>query len=225
MTSPPPEIIAERDVEIISVAGRSGDIIKDNGRYKNISISYACAIFPDNGQTLREAVIAVVRNLRSVAGYQWLEDTYNPGYFRRARLLGGLSVGSIVEKAGEFTLTFDCKPQRYLIDGEEVISFAAPAGLYNQTNEIAQPLITVYGTGPGVLTVGGTTVEILVLEDQVTLDCEIQNAYRQVGDAAAENKNGEIYAPDFPDLAPGDNIISWSGGITHVEIIPRWWTL
>lgn len=225
MTAPPPEVFAERDVETISVAGRSGDLIRDNGRYKNLSLPYTCAILPVAGKTLRQTVIDAVGALRVAAGYQRLEDTYNPDYFRYARITGGLSISSIVEQAGEFTLTFDCKPQRFLADGEGTYVFLKPSYIFNHTNEIALPLITVYGTGPGEVTVGGVTVEILALEDQVTLDCEIQNAYRQVGDAAPENKNAEISAVVFPELAPGDNAISWTGDITRVDIIPRWWTL
>ena len=30
---------------------------------------------------------------------------------------------------------------------------------------------------------------------------------------------------EFPKLVPGSNTISFSGGITSVEIIPRWWTI
>lgn len=224
MTAPPPEVFAERDVEIISVAGRSGDLTKDNGRYKNIEIPYSCAVFPVDGKTLRQTVVDAVDALRVATGYQRLENTYTPEYFRMARVTGGLSVSSIVEKAGEFTLTFNCCPQRYLIDGEETVVFLSASTLSNPSNEIALPLITVYGIGPGEISVGGVTVEILALEDQVTLDCEIQNAYRQVGDAPPANKNGEISAPIFPVLNPGDNAVSWTGGITKVEIIPRWWT-
>lgn len=225
MTAPPPEVFAERDVEVFSIAGRSGDLTKDNGRYKNFQLSYTCAIFPVEGKSLRQTAIDAVDALRVAAGYQRLENTYTPDYFRCARITGGLSISSIVEQAGEFTLTFDCKPQRFLIDGETAVSFQEPSILINHTNEIALPLITVYGNGAGELSVGGVTVSILELEDQLTLDCEIQNAYRQVGDAPPENKNSEISAPVFPSLNPGVNAVSWTGEITRVEIIPRWWTL
>lgn len=225
MTAPPPEIFAERDVEVFSIAGRSGDLTKDNGRYKNFQLPYTCAIFPVDGKSLRQTAIDAVDALWMAAGYQRLENTYTPDYFRWARITGGLSISSIVEQAGKFTLTFDCMPQRFLIDGETAVPFQEPSILINHTNEIALPLITVYGNGAGELSVGGVTVSILALDDQLTLDCEIQNAYRQVGEGAAENKNGAISARNFPALKPGINTVSWTGGITKVDIIPRWWTL
>ena len=34
-----------------------------------------------------------------------------------------------------------------------------------------------------------------------------------------------IYSPtadDFPTLAPGANILSWTGGVTKITVTPRW---
>lgn len=224
MTAPPPEVFAERDVEIISIPGRSGDLIKDNGRYKNKPIPYSCALLPRNGQSLRSAAIDAVNALHISRGYQRLEDTYNPGYFRMARISGGISVESVVEQAGTFTITFDCKPQRWLKSGEMPQVMRAASSLYN-AGEDTTPIIKVYGYGAGTLTVGDTVVEICRLENYVILDCDLGHAYRKVGDGTIENMNGQIYAPVFPVLVAGANPISWTGEITHIEIIPRWWTL
>ena len=63
------------------------------------------------------------------------------------------------------------------------------------------------------------------MTDQLTLDCELQTAYRQIGDSAPENMNSCIYAPSFPVLGKAVTKISWTGGVTKVDIIPRWWTI
>ena len=224
MTEPTPVVFAERDVESIIVAGRSGNIIKDNGRYKNVSIPYRCALIPRDDLTLREAAIGAVQSLRMATGYQQLEDTYDPDHFRVARVSAGLNIESIVEQAGKFTLTFDCKPQRYLKSGQMPLVFEKPSILFNQGEE-AKPLITVYGSGAGTLTVGSITVQIKEMDDILILDSDLENGYRQIGNGAPESMNGKIYAPKFPVLMAGKNAIDWSGGVTKVEIIPRWWTL
>ena len=49
MTAPPDHVIAERDIERKEVPWRSGDVIIDNGRYKNItvkSVSYTHLTLP-----------------------------------------------------------------------------------------------------------------------------------------------------------------------------------
>lgn len=212
----------ERDIENISVPGRNGDLLIDNGRFKNIPVSYPISICQDFARNADEARAWLLCK----AGYRRLEDEYNPDIFRMATFKGPINFDvQFLSRAGDATLTFDCKPQRFLVEGEAARQFLVPSFLVNPTQFNAKPLITVYGIGPGNLTVGNTTVQIKALEDQVTLDCEVMNAYRQVGEGAPENKNNTVRAMPFPELLPGENIISWDGGITSIEIIPRWWTL
>lgn len=225
MTAPPTIIFAERDVETISVEGMSGDLTRDKGRYKNVTVPYKCAILPKDEETIREAAVYAMELLKPSAAYVRLKNTYHPETFRLARIAGYISVESILEQAGEFTANFNCKPQRFLVDGEYPVEFESPSFIVNPTTEIAKPLIVVYGTGPGNLTVGNATVKIKALEDEITLDSEIENAYRQPGEGAPEKRNSSIYAPEFPELLPGVNAVSWDGGITSVKITPRWWTL
>ena len=59
--------------------------------------------------------------------------------------------------------------------------------------------------------------------DGVTLDCEEQDCTRTVGGVVSNFNPGMTGA--FPRLGPGVTEISWTGGVTAVEIVPRWWTL
>lgn len=212
----------ERDVELVAVPGRNGELILDNGRYKNISVSYPisiCRDFPSKA--------AVARGwLMSKSGYKRLEDGYDPDHFRMAMFKGPIDFDvSFLSRTGEATLTFNCKPQRFLKAGEHAIPMAAPGSLWNPTGFPALPLITVYGTGAGTLTVGERTVEIKALEGHIVLDSDTQNAYYVSESGTYVNQNGVIYAPEFPVLEAGQTPISWTGDITNIEIIPRWWTL
>ena len=212
----------QRDVDIVSIPGRNGDLIIDNGRYLNISAAYPVSICHDFAEKSQAA-----RNwLMSGTGYRRLEDDYHPNHFRLAAFTGPLDFDvKALNRVGETALKFNCKPQRFLKQGEHPVALSNGAYIHNPTNFPAQPLITIYGTGTGDVFVGGVPVQIRELVDQITLDCELQDAYRHVGDGAPENKNGCIYAPKFPVLQPGNNLIAYTGGITGVTIIPRWWEL
>lgn len=111
-------------------------------------------------------------------------------------------------------------PQRFLKIGEIPMTLTAPKTIHNPGME-ALPLITVYGTGAGSVTVGGVTVDIKSLDEYVILDCDTQNAYRGI----LENKNNTISAPEFPTIPPGESRVGWTGGVERVEIVPRWWVL
>lgn len=225
MTEPPPAVFPKRIVETVAVPGRSGTLILDSKSFANAALPYKCAILPEDDQTLREAAEAALMLLRPTAEYMRMECTYYPDSFRMARISNEISVESIVDEAGRFTIPFDCKPQRYLKSGEHPILMDAAGILCNPTLFPALPLITVYGSGAGELIVGDIVVQIKANDGHIVLDSEMQDAYRVADSGALENKNGSIYAPDFPQLPAGETAISWMGDIAHIEIIPRWWTL
>ena len=73
------------DVESTSVPGRNGDILTENAkagrrRYQNVDIKYKAFFF--NGLPAKTA--AVKAWLLSPVGYQKLQDTYDPDFFRMA---------------------------------------------------------------------------------------------------------------------------------------------
>lgn len=225
LTAPPSDVFAERDVETISVPGRSGDLIVDNGRYQNAQIVYSCAVIPKPAVSMREAATTAVSYLRQFSGYVRLTDTFHPDYFFLAAATKAVTVESIVERAGIFTMTLGRKPQRFLASGETALSFSAAGTLTNPTQFPAQPLIQATGSGAGTVTVGNAVIRIDAMTDSIFFDCETMNAYSLDGEGIPQNRNGDIYAPEFPVLLPGSNPVSWSGGITGVKITPRWWTL
>ena len=124
-----------------------------------------------------------------------------------------------LNKSGECSITFDCKPQRFLKSGEMVITSDGEIKLYNPTGQTALPLIRVYGSGDGTLAVGNTIMEIKGINGYMDIECDTQNAFK-----ANENCNGRV-SRVFPVLESGLTGISFSGKITKIDIIPRWWTI
>lgn len=207
----------ERVIEKTTIPGRSGDLVHDTGAFGNITKEYTLHYFDTDIIGLSQYVR---RWLLGKQGYQRLEDSFEPDFYRMAVFAGPLDVEVLLNRAGRCTVEFDCQPQRWRKDGELPIVLTASGGtLYNELMP-ARPTITVYGDGAATLTVGGTEVQITDIDEYVTLDCERENAYK-----GTVNKNGTIYAPEFPVLQPGSTAITWTGGVTKVEIIPRWWTL
>ncbi len=205
----------------ISVPGRNGDLHYDEGAFENYKQSYSCG-FCDYRPTA-ELAHAIKCWLFSPRGYQRLEDGYDTAHFRMASFAGPLDIENQLNKIGKCTVTFDCAPQYFLKCGERPILLDTPSSLYNAWFP-AQPIVYVYGSGDGTMTVGSVTVQLFGLSGSITLDCEMQNAYRVTG-GVMENLNAHIRAPEFPTLAHGDNPITWSGGVERAEIIPRWWEL
>lgn len=218
---PPDYIFPERDYEIQHIPGRNGDLVLDKGSYKNVERVYKISI---GSLKVEHAVLAnrISEWLHSASGYARLEDSYEPEYFRLAMYKENGTIENIHRHGGKITVTFDCKPQRFLKSGEEPLLFQS-SGLYlqNPTSFRSLPKITVNGSGGGTLRIGEYTVILSEIGGSVTIDCDIQDAYH-----GPENRNSTISLPNgFPKLWPGEVELSFSGGITFVEVIPRWWTL
>lgn len=206
----------ERDVEHIAVPGRNGELTIDNKRFHNISVVYPAFI----SRTFRERFDNFRAYMVSRPGYHRLEDSYHPDEYRMAEFYNALEpeVGTI-NRSGKFDLTFYCKPQRFLKDGEKSTTFTSAGRIYNPTLFDAKPLLRVYGTG--TLGVGSETIKITSANEYTDIDCDIQDAFK-----GTTNCNGNITLSSggFPVLSPGYTGISLSG-ITRVIVWPRFYTI
>ena len=137
----------EREVEIISIPGRNGSFALDKGRFENIEVTYPAGIFADNELDFARAVSNLRNYLCSKKGYCRLTDDYNPDEYRLAIYKSGLEVKPAQLKAGEFEITFDCKPQRYLMSGETPMEITSGENILNPTLFDASPLLEVKGNG------------------------------------------------------------------------------
>ena len=137
----------ERDVEMIEIPGRNGSFALDKGRFGNITVSYPAGLFGEDEASFREGIRALRNALASRKGYCRLEDDYNPNEYRMAVYKKGLEVDPALLKAGEFTIEFDCMPQRWLKSGEAAVSVASGGTLNNPTLFESHPLLHLWGYG------------------------------------------------------------------------------
>lgn len=207
-----------RRYEMIQVAGRNGDLLIDTGAYDNYAQPYE-VYFNANQNKTPAGARAVRAWLQTPIGYQRLEDSYDPEFYRMAYYAGPTEIENAMNLFGRLKIFFVCKPQRWRKDGERPIPMSKAQTLYNSLFP-ALPLIKVNGTAAGNLYVGSYRVQIKELDDYIMLDSELQDAYRE-----EQNKNNAISASAYPILERGENAISWDGGITGIEVTPRWWTI
>lgn len=220
---PPKYIMPERDYEQVSVPGRNGDLFIDHGSFKNYDQDYDIAI-ADHDLEYYELMGRISAWLHPKPGYCRLEDSYFPDHFRLAMFNRGVDFENIMSHGGRGTVSFNCKPQRYLKSGEDSYRFmSVKSTINNPTMMPASPLIVVRGgSGSGRFQIGEYPVSITSIRSNITIDCDLQDAYW-----GTTNRNSDISLSSFgfPKIVPGDNEVSFSGNITSVEVIPRWWIL
>ena len=209
----------EKDYEVTHVPGRNGDIVIDQGSWQNVSRKYNLAM--DAGKiSYTEVASKLVQWLHSASGYARLEDSYEPDFYRMAMYKDSGSISNIYNKAGQIEVEFTCKPQRYFKSGEVADIFTTSTEYRNPTDFPAKPLIKIHGSGSGTVGIGTYTVTINDILDGMIVDSEQQDTYKD-----QTNCNSLVSIAEYPKLISGNNAISFSGGVTSIEIIPRWWTL
>ena len=204
-------------VEAQTIPGRNGDLIWETGSYENRSGSASCFCLQKD---VEKAISSAGRFLMGKKGYRRLETSDDPAHYWMARVENSPQIAMRLRTLAPFEIGFDCKPQRFVKDGENSVVFTSSGSLFNQYGQIASPFITLHGQGAGRLTIGDCVVEVKALDGLLYLDSDTQNAYNNNG-----NQNMNINAPLFPVLGDGEIPIAFSGGIERVEIIPRWWEL
>lgn len=214
----------QRDITKVSIPGRNGDLVRDNGRFMNIPIAYTVVIMPhsipSDFATMAEDFKSL---LLSTKGYKRLEDTYQPAYYRMAAFNDVLEFETgAYNLHGKTQVIFDCMPQLWLKEGETAQTFSGAGTINNPTAFDAKPLIRVYGSGDCTVTIGNQIITLEDVDGYVDIDSETMNCYN-----GTENCNSQVTlgSQGFPVLPHGNTGIDFGGGTTSVEITPRWWTV
>lgn len=210
---------AERDVTRQSVPGRSGDLITDNGRYKNVDIPYSLTLLNDTERSFTVLTRQIKAWLLAESGYFELWDSYDPEYFRLASYKGGVNIEQELRDLGSLSITFDCKPYKYSFEGKKPVVFTAAGSLYNSEPFSSAPYIKVVGNGSITLNINDSSFTLKSVDGYIELDFELPNAYKDI-----EPKNNLVSGANMSSfrLTPGYNAISWTGAVERVEITPRW---
>lgn len=205
---------AERG-KLVEVPGRDGYLWAADGSFDNVLTRVQC-------QTTDEADMAAVDAWLRGAGELRFSD--DPERFYRARVTKEFSRSAAMNRFVNqtFTVTFDCQPFLYHREVADIILTASPATVTNPGTYKSAPRIKVEGTGNVVLTIGTQIVEVENLEDGIIIDSELGDCFN-LTETALLNHKVTLMDDEFPTLAPGANIISWTGdGVTKITVTPRW---
>lgn len=204
-TQPPITRPVER-VSYTNIPGRSGSLTQTEGEdvYEDLVLTVQCVM--KDGTKIPEI-------MRWLKGSGKVAFANRRGGFYYARVSNQIPFDKILRgrENRAFPIIFRCKPFWYVSDEEET-TLTGSGSIMNSGSVVSEPIITVSGTGHGMLMVGGTIIELTGLTGSITIDSELQEAY-----SGLESLNGKM-SGEFPKLAVGLNGISWTGGITGVRV-------
>ena len=219
IASTPKIIKPARKMNVTKIAGTNREVVDMEDAWETYKQPYSLFLGNGTDDCVQPLIDEVARVLYKT-GWQILTDDYEPDYYRLAYYEGGFDVENRYTKLGVFNISFRCRPERFLVVGNNEVQVATGESIFNPTAFNSKPLIHITGSGSGTLTVAGTTMSFTDIVDYLNIDCDKMDVYR----LPAENRNS-LMTGDFPVLKSGDNLVSFTGGITSVTITPKWWTI
>lgn len=200
---------AEERLEIHSIPESNQDAIEHTGFFIPYERSMEFYVADDSQ-------ISVINNW--LYGYGKLRVSKEPGGFYRAHVVSGLEYDKYLQIKDRMKVTFRINPPFfYLESGELPITLTAPGTINNPGTHISEPLIRIVGEGNITFTINGRTLTLTGIETFIDIDPELTIPYFK------NNENvGDKVVGDEPYFDVGDNVISWTGNVTEVNILGRW---
>lgn len=135
---------AKRKVYSSSVTGMNGNYYDFQNAWEEKIIAYKI-LAGNNTSTNYQIFIQIAEWLNDTNGYAILTDSFDPEHYHLAVCIDGMDAVMALQHYGKATITFRCKPERYLIT--ESIEVTSGDSIDNPTNHNAYPLITLTGGG------------------------------------------------------------------------------
>ena len=107
-----------------SIPGRSGDVFFQDDAWENVLQSYDVYAGDDAAADGAQVKWTDLAKYLYLNGYQILSDTYDTDHFRKAIFNGPMDIENAWNTHGRATIEFNCRPERFRIDGAVRQSFA-----------------------------------------------------------------------------------------------------
>ena len=108
-----------------NIPGRNGDIFFQDDAYENVIQKYEIYAGSDKSGS-QQSWTDLAAGLY-LDGYQTLSDSYDPQHFRKAVFNGPIDVDNSWNELGRASIEFNCRPERFRLDGTDSIHYTASA--------------------------------------------------------------------------------------------------
>ena len=207
----------KRDVNMIQISGRDGDLVMDNGRYESVIRSIPCRLEAPRFANVEELINNINNWLVDNGRFHELEWDNDSNFKYLARVEGEVVSHRMLSRFGNTMIKFRLHPIKYLKSTTTPRQITTGTSIFNQFNIDAKPIIRIVGSGNIEINIGGRPLVLERIGNGCIIDSEIQTITDLQGRVTLfEHMNSE-----FPVLKPGNNQITFTRGDIQVEVTPR----
>lgn len=231
--------IAQRNITFQTIYGRQGDVIVDDGTYKNVVQPYEINTIPHLTHEDHSDLVQRLAEWLSVydGDYKILRDTYNPGYFCEAVCTNVYDIVRNLTRCFDTTVEFTRRPFWYSDEGQKPVVLPFEPTTTTQTVEIynpekyeAEPIIRIYGGGmqESVIQINDQIINIKSMgENGIEINTPKMQTLNINNNGVGEGNGNDAVNNDFmPKLKPGKNIIKFTADklvyFKGITVIPNW---
>lgn len=174
-------------------------------------------MFPLDNKTIYQQTTDISNWLKQSTGNSLIEVSSEPEYIYLGMYFEKYSIDQFMTKYGKAVLNFKVMPYKFLKSGltESVLGTT----ITNLTNRPSRPKFIIKGTGNMTLKIGPSTWELKNVDGGIVIDTLLDVVTSLTGGVSAWDK---IATYPLPTIPPGTHIVTKTGTITEIKIIPRW---
>ncbi|MGB9590934.1 MAG: distal tail protein Dit [Candidatus Kryptoniota bacterium] len=207
----------KRRVQYIDIPGRDSSLRYDEETYEDITLSVECAAVGNIQSRIDDIKAWLIGSGESDLIFSYQSDKK---YI--AQVVNSIDFEIILKVTSRFVIIFNCKPFKYSVMNEIInITSGTGVSLFNPGTIKSRPLIKAYCSGNGTFAINNREVRLIGIDKAyVAIDSELEEAYFDE-EGTLLNANNHMFG-EYPLLDVGSNIVTFSGGVFKLEIIPNW---
>ncbi|WP_321160893.1 distal tail protein Dit [Clostridium sporogenes] len=199
----------KRRVTYIEIPDKSSNFKFDEGTFEDITILVECGVnLKANLADKIDEIKAWIIN----TGESDLIFSFQPDKKYIAQVVNMIDFKQVLKHTSRFPIIFNCKPFKYSVEENIITITKNNSTIYNKGTFQSEPVIKVYGSRDIKLKINEDEVTIKKVDGYVNIDSVLKDCYKD--DAL---KNGDMIG-QFPILKVGENVVSFSGNVSKVEV-------
>ncbi len=205
----------QKNLKVVTIEGRDGDLYENTGGYKDITIKVDMNFLKE--VSIKEQFRKIKNWLVNVTDSKLIfsDDLH---WFYKVKKVTMADLETQYNLLGKFSVEFVCSAYSYRLDG------LTPILLNNNSLTIvneyykALPTFEIQGNGEVTININDKITKVNV-DDKVVVDSTLELSYRNKDDYF------NVETGEYPILENGLNKIQITGSTTSVKLFPNWRTI
>lgn len=206
-----------RDIELVTVPGRDGDLIVDHGRYESVIRKFPCRLMIPDKANLEDAMSKIHQWLIVDTGSHDLLLDHEPDFIYRAMVDNTVTTNRILSHLGKAVISFRLHPIKFLRSALIERQITSGTNITNPYGIEAKPVLRIIGNGNITINIGDRALILQGIAGGCIVDSETQTITSLDRRITLFER---MFSP-FPVLRPGNNQVTFSGEDIQVFIAPR----